>query len=155
MYELVIKYLSTQYWVDSYSDTVYDSQVKVYGEQLRNDIVDMFDVSDVIATACIEIWLYDESVTFDTNKFWEDIINPWNIGNGGIRGSIDLEYMNNIAESQRQIGRLMGVSSEMFGESLQQLGDTTSRTELALNNWRNVSIKYPVETINIIPTILP
>jgi len=72
MYDLIIRYLTSLYRPLDTS-VVHDlNDKKVYGDNLREDIIDMFQVSDIVATACIEIWVHDEHSNFDTKKFWED-----------------------------------------------------------------------------------
>lgn len=77
MYELILNYLPSVYWVSSLQVLEHGSDTAIYGDELRDEIVEMFDVSQLIATACIEIWLYDESPTFDTEKWWDEKRNWW------------------------------------------------------------------------------
>lgn len=101
MHELVLKYLRSLYWADSHSDTVkeHGNDTKVYAQDLLDDIVDMFDVSFVFGTACIEIWIYEEAPTFDKPKFWDDKKGWWE----GLSGD---DYILPIA--QRVAARTLG-----------------------------------------------
>jgi hypothetical protein len=72
MYDLIIRYLTSLYRPTIIHEVHDLNDSKIYGEDLRGDIVDMFQVSNVVATACIEIWVHDIYSDFDTKKFWDD-----------------------------------------------------------------------------------
>lgn len=74
MEELVIKYLSENYWVSHYPDinTIrdYEKKNKIYSNELLDEIIEMFDITQITARACIEIYIYDICTTFDMEGFW-------------------------------------------------------------------------------------
>lgn len=80
MEELVIKYLSENYWISHYPDinTIrdYEKKNKIYSNELLDEITEMFDISQITARACIEIYIYDICTTFDMEGFWSSKRHP-------------------------------------------------------------------------------
>jgi len=171
MHKLILNYLSSFYWGDSHHDLVHehDSHRKIYGKYLREDVIDMFNVSDIMATACIEIWLYDEGATFDINKFWEDYefygllpiamqvaartvgmdlvsVQPLSAPN------LDLMYLGFQYDAQTAVTQSMGIPSEMLGQDTQVTfndDDESLSTYRALDAWRHMNVEVPVNVTNI------
>ncbi len=167
MDELVLKYLSSLYWADPHNNHICEhiTDTKVYGEDLQEDIVDMFQVSEVVATACIEIWIYDEAPTFDTNKYWEE---PKLVGQDLVavqplempRGL--LMYMDFQYEAQTATIQAMGVPAERLGQDHQvQIQDDNEnlRNEMQRYRWlqRDVGVvmENPASYINFTGITIP
>lgn len=155
---LPLKYLSTLYWVSQNNQILeLSNDAKVYGEDLVEDLVDMFQVSDVVATAYIEIWVTDEYSTFDTIEFWEDRRSRYNVYSSGFpiaqRVAAQtlgqelvavqpmtlptglLQYMDYQYETQSAMTQAMGIPAERLGQvhhEVRELGVSAQQATTAM-----------------------
>ncbi len=180
MHEFILKYLSTTYTPTDINEVRTLTHTKVYGEDLQEDVIDMFQVSDVVATACIEIWVCEEYPNFDTEKFWEDSkfnsnyflpisrqVSARTVGVDLVSvqplgAPSNLMYSDLVDYTQRAMTQQVGIPAERFTQAAETLSGTGVTVEEAADRmrrlnllWGGVTIKNPSSTLHFIQPTQP
>jgi len=85
--QLVFKYLSSLYFLDTNRILERGDYARVYGKELLCEVAEAFDLTHEDTTSLIESWIKKKSPLFDTNRYWHTIRGweNWHAATQGIQ----------------------------------------------------------------------